>query len=76
MNLQYISFFYAWVVSISFSLQLYFDFSGYSDMALGLAMLFGIKLPVNFHSPYKALSIIDFWRRWHMTLSDFLKKIN
>ena len=72
-QLQYISFFYAWVGSISFSLQLYFDFSGYSDMALGLAMLFGIKLPVNFHSPYKALSIIDFWRRWHMTLSDFLK---
>jgi D-alanyl-lipoteichoic acid acyltransferase DltB (MBOAT superfamily) len=54
-------------------LQIYFDFSGYSDMAIGLALLFGIRLPVNFRSPYKALSIVDFWRRWHITLSRFLR---
>ena len=54
-------------------LQIYFDFSGYSDMAIGLALMFGIRLPVNFHSPYKATSIIDFWRRWHITLSRFLR---
>jgi D-alanyl-lipoteichoic acid acyltransferase DltB (MBOAT superfamily) len=53
--------------------QLYFDFSGYSDMAIGLARLFGIRLPANFNSPYAALSIIEFWRRWHMTLSRFLR---
>ena len=53
--------------------QLYFDFSGYSDMAIGLARLFGIRLPVNFFSPYQSASIIDFWRRWHMTLSRFLR---
>jgi D-alanyl-lipoteichoic acid acyltransferase DltB (MBOAT superfamily) len=56
-----------------YSLQLYFDFSGYSDMAIGLALLFGFRLPVNFYSPYKARSIIDFWRRWHMTLSSFFR---
>ena len=54
-------------------MQIYFDFSGYSDMAIGLALLFGIRLPVNFRSPYKAASIIDFWRRWHITLSRFLR---
>lgn len=66
-------FFAAWIGTISYTLQLYFDFSGYSDMAIGLSLLFGIKLPINFNSPYKALNIIDFWRRWHMTLSQFLR---
>jgi D-alanyl-lipoteichoic acid acyltransferase DltB (MBOAT superfamily) len=54
-------------------LQLYFDFSGYSDMAMGLSLMFNVHLPLNFDSPYKARSIIDFWRRWHMTLSQFLR---
>jgi alginate O-acetyltransferase complex protein AlgI len=63
----------AWIAATAYSLQLYFDFSGYSDMAIGLARLFGIRLPLNFNSPYKAASIIDFWRRWHMTLSRFLR---
>lgn len=63
----------SWVGLISYTLQIYFDFSGYSDMALGLGMLFGIRMPENFLSPYKSTSIIDFWRRWHITLSDFLK---
>jgi len=68
-----LSFFEAWRGSLAYSLQLYFDFSGYSDMAIGLAYMFGIVLPLNFNSPYKAVSIIDFWRRWHMTLSRFLR---
>ena len=63
----------AWVGALAYSLQLYFDFSGYSDMAIGLALVFNIRLPVNFFSPYKATSIIDFWRRWHMTLSRYLR---
>jgi alginate O-acetyltransferase complex protein AlgI len=63
----------AWAGTLGYTLQLYFDFSGYSDMAIGSALLFGIRLPQNFHSPYKAHSIIDFWRRWHMTLSRFLR---
>lgn len=63
----------AWVGLFAYSFQLYFDFSGYSDMAIGLGRLFGIKLPQNFNSPYKATNIIDFWRRWHMTLSRFLR---
>jgi D-alanyl-lipoteichoic acid acyltransferase DltB (MBOAT superfamily) len=63
----------AWITSLSYTLQLYFDFSGYTDMAIGTALLFNIKLPINFNSPYKAVSIQDFWRRWHMTLSRFLK---
>lgn len=63
----------AWVAAISYALQIYFDFSGYSDMAIGSARLFGIRLPINFHSPYKAVSVIDFWRRWHITLSRFLR---
>lgn len=67
------SFTSAWIGSIGYTLQLYFDFSGYSDMALGLALMFGITLPCNFNSPYKANCIIEFWRRWHMTLSRFLK---
>ncbi len=63
----------AWAASLSYTFQLYFDFSGYTDMAIGIALLFNITLPINFNSPYKALSIQDFWRRWHMTLSRFLK---
>ncbi len=63
----------AWVGALSYTLQLYFDFSGYSDMAIGLSLMLNIRLPINFHSPYKATSIIDFWRRWHITLSRFLK---
>jgi alginate O-acetyltransferase complex protein AlgI len=63
----------AWITVLSYSFQLYYDFSGYSDMAVGLGRMFGIRLPVNFYSPYKATSIIDFWRRWHMTLSRFLR---
>jgi D-alanyl-lipoteichoic acid acyltransferase DltB (MBOAT superfamily) len=62
-----------WVTSLSYSLQLYFDFSGYTDMAIGAALMFNIVLPINFFSPYKALTIQDFWRRWHMTLSRFLR---
>ncbi|NJM20799.1 MAG: MBOAT family protein [Richelia sp. RM2_1_2] len=63
----------AWVAALAYTLQLYFDFSGYSDMAIGIARMFGIKLPINFNSPYKAISISDFWRRWHITLSNFLR---
>ena len=63
----------AWCGTLAYTLQLYFDFSGYSDMAIGLSRMFGIRLPLNFDSPYKATSIIDFWRRWHMTLSRFLR---
>ena len=63
----------SWVGASAFSLQLYFDFSGYSDMAIGLARMFGILLPLNFNSPYKSLSIVEFWRRWHITLSNFLR---
>lgn len=67
-----IGFFSAWVGLLAYSFQLYFDFSGYSDMAVGLSILFGVKLPFNFDSPYKSHNIIDFWKRWHMTLSQFL----
>lgn len=63
----------AWKTSLSYTLQLYFDFSGYSDMAIGSALIFNIKLPFNFNQPYKALNIADFWHRWHMTLSRFLR---
>jgi D-alanyl-lipoteichoic acid acyltransferase DltB (MBOAT superfamily) len=63
----------AWTGSLAYALQIYFDFSGYSDMAIGLGHLFGIRLPENFASPYRATSIIDFWRRWHLTLSAFLR---
>jgi hypothetical protein len=65
--------FEAWIGALAYTLQLYFDFSGYSDMAIGLSRMFNIKLPLNFNSPYKADNIIDFWRRWHMTLSTFLR---
>jgi len=63
----------AWSTSLSYTFQLYFDFSGYTDMAIGAALLFNIRLPINFNSPYKALTIQDFWRRWHITLSIFLR---
>jgi D-alanyl-lipoteichoic acid acyltransferase DltB (MBOAT superfamily) len=63
----------AWAGATAYGLQLYFDFSAYSDMAIGLSLMFGIRLPLNFASPYKATSIIDFWRRWHITLSRFLR---
>ena len=63
----------AWGAVLAYTLQLYFDFSGYSDMAIGVSRLFGVKLPLNFDSPYKARNISDFWRRWHMTLSRFLR---
>ncbi len=63
----------AWVAVLAFALQIYFDFSAYSDMAVGLARLFGIRLPANFNAPYKATSPVEFWRRWHMTLSRFLR---
>ncbi|AFL69178.1 MBOAT family O-acyltransferase [Sulfurospirillum barnesii] len=63
----------AWATSLSYTFQLYFDFSGYTDMAIGAALLFNITLPINFNSPYKALDIQDFWRRWHITLSRFLR---
>ncbi|MFX0546379.1 MBOAT family O-acyltransferase [Roseovarius sp. S1116L3] len=63
----------AWITTFSYTFQLYFDFSGYSDMAIGAARMFGIRLPLNFLSPYKATSIQDFWRRWHITLSRFLR---
>ena len=64
----------AWLAALTYSLQLYFDFSAYSDMAIGLGWMFGFRLPTNFNSPYKATSIIDFWRRWHMTLSAFFRE--
>jgi D-alanyl-lipoteichoic acid acyltransferase DltB (MBOAT superfamily) len=68
-----LDFFEAWGGVLAYSFQLYFDFSGYSDMAIGLARLFGIILPLNFYSPYKAANISEFWRRWHITLSNFLR---
>lgn len=70
---NYLTMIEAWTTALSYTLQLYFDFSGYSDMALGLALMFNIRFPLNFNSPYKANSMIDFWRRWHMTLSQFLR---
>ncbi len=63
-----------WITSLSYTFQLYFDFSGYTDMAIGAALLFNIRLPNNFNSPYKALSIQDFWQRWHITLTRFLTR--
>ena len=68
-----LTFLEAWCGALAYTFQLYFDFSGYSDMAVGLSLLFGVRLPINFHSPYKAANIIEFWRRWHMTLSRFLR---
>jgi D-alanyl-lipoteichoic acid acyltransferase DltB (MBOAT superfamily) len=63
----------AWGGVLAYAFQIYFDFSGYSDMAIGLSRLFGVKLPLNFNSPYKSVNIVEFWRRWHMTLSRFLR---
>ncbi|NNE40850.1 MAG: MBOAT family protein [Marinicaulis sp.] len=63
----------SWIAIIGYTLQIYFDFSGYCDMAIGLGLMFGIRLPINFNSPYKSKSIIEFWRRWHITLSNFLR---
>jgi D-alanyl-lipoteichoic acid acyltransferase DltB (MBOAT superfamily) len=63
----------SWMGILAYSGQLYFDFSGYSDMAIGLARMFGVRMPMNFNSPYQARDIIEFWRRWHMTLSRFLR---
>jgi len=68
-----LSLFLAWGGVLAYTFQLYFDFSGYSDMAIGLSRLFGIRLPINFNSPYKSRNISEFWRRWHMTLSRFLR---
>jgi len=72
-TVQVINFMDAWIASLAYTFQLYFDFSGYSEMALGLACMFGIRLPLNFFSPYKANNITEFWRRWHITLSRFLR---
>ncbi|HEG0496236.1 TPA: MBOAT family protein [Campylobacter jejuni] len=72
-NGNFLNIFEAWATSLSYTFQLYFDFSGYCDMAIGLALFFGIVLPINFNSPYKALNIADFWRKWHITLGRFLK---
>src|SRR5262249_15985638 len=63
----------AWGASIAYSLQLYFDFSGYSDMAVGIGLLFNLRLPINFAAPLRATNIIDLWRRWHISLSRFLR---
>lgn len=68
-----ITFFSAWGGAVAYAFQLYYDFSGYCDMAIGLSLFFGIRLPLNFYSPYKAINVIDFWRRWHITLSRFLR---
>ena len=62
----------SWLAGITYTFQLYFDFSGYSDMAIGLGIMFGVRLPLNFHSPLRSASIIDYWRRWHMTLQRFI----
>lgn len=63
----------SWLGAVAYTFQIYFDFSGYCDMALGLARIFGIRLPINFNSPYKAVSIVEFWHRWHISLSRFLR---
>jgi alginate O-acetyltransferase complex protein AlgI len=67
-----LNFFEAWFTSLSYTFQLYFDFSGYTDMAIGAALLFNIKLPINFNSPFRATGIIEFWQRWHITLTRFV----
>ena len=72
-NANQVSFIEVWVGALCYTFQLYFDFSGYSDMAVGLGWMFNIHLPINFNSPYKSQSISDFWRRWHITLSNFLR---
>ena len=70
---QSLNFFEAWFTSLSYTFQIYFDFSGYTDMAIGAALLFNIRLPANFNSPYKSTNIREFWHRWHITLSRFLR---
>jgi alginate O-acetyltransferase complex protein AlgI len=70
-NIASLTLFDSWITTLAYTFQLYFDFSGYCDMAIGLGLIFNIKLPVNFNSPYKSLDIQDFWRRWHMTLGRF-----
>jgi D-alanyl-lipoteichoic acid acyltransferase DltB (MBOAT superfamily) len=72
-NAHLLNFIEAWSTLLAFSLQIYFDFAGYSNMAIGLGLFFNIRFPMNFNSPYQAVSLIDFWRRWHMTLSRFLR---
>ncbi len=72
-NANDVGFLEAWVGALAYTFQLYFDFSGYSDMAIGLGWMVNIELPLNFNSPYKSTSIIEFWRRWHITLSNFLR---
>ena len=69
-----LTFLEAWIGAIAYTFQLYFDFSGYSEMAIGLGLMFNLELPVNFNSPYQATSIIDFWRRWHITLGEWVKE--
>jgi len=73
LNTSVLSFFEAWIAVLLFSFQIYFDFSAYSDLAIGIALLFGVKLPENFYSPYKATNLIEFWKRWHISLSQFIK---
>ena len=67
-----IKFLEGWTGALAYTFQIYFDFSGYSDMALGLGLIFGFRLPINFKSPYKSKNLISFWRSWHITLSEFL----
>jgi D-alanyl-lipoteichoic acid acyltransferase DltB (MBOAT superfamily) len=68
-----VALFDAWMAALTYTVQIYFDFSGYSDMALGISLMLGIRLPINFNSPYKSRNIIEFWRRWHISLSRFLR---
>jgi hypothetical protein len=68
-----VTFIEGWVGALAYTLQLYFDFSGYSEMAIGLGLMFGVRFPLNFYSPYKATSLIEFWRRWHMTMTRFFQ---
>lgn len=72
-NGQTLDFWSAWTATLCYSFQIFFDFSGYSDMAIGLGRMFGFQLPINFNAPYRAKSVTDFWRRWHITLSHFLR---
>lgn len=72
-NFHSVGFYDAWIASLSYTFQIYYDFSGYTDMAIGAALLFNIRLPINFDSPYQARSLQDFWQRWHMTLSRWLR---
>lgn len=73
-GIEYMTWFGCWMGTLAFAMQIYFDFSGYSDMAIGLARLFGVRFPINFNSPYQATSIAEFWMRWHITLTRFLRE--